>query len=674
MLPGYTRKVMRLRNLGMAVALCLLFLPVASFAASNSDCFGCHTEKEMTAEDASLKEGGPAKPQRDVARNQLIPRFQVTEEAFNASVHGKLSCTDCHKDIKDLPHTKALAPVNCAGCHADAADKVSKSRHVVLHNKTNPANAPRCADCHGAHDIKSVSDDASPVAVKNVSNTCMRCHGQTELAERAGISIPGAGRMFSASVHYKALQKGDSSAPSCVSCHGSHDVKDRLDPASPIFRSNIPATCGQCHDSAAAEFKESTHGAAFDRGAPDAPSCTDCHGDHDIRPKTDPDSTLSFANITTKTCPSCHAADRLAKRYGVPVEKVQGYYKSFHGLSAGIGDERVASCVDCHGGHKIFPSSDVRSATNPQNLAKTCGTQNCHPGATANFGVGNVHVDAGGAGAVIKKYVKIIYFFLIVGTIGGMFGHNLLDFIRKMKIRYAQRKNAKGMYERLNKSERIQHAMTFTSFILLVITGFALYFKWTLPFVSDRANALARSYTHRAAAILMIVGSVYHVIYILTTERGRKQFFQMLPTLKDARDIVDNMKFYLGFADHGPRFLRFSYIEKAEYLALLWGTVVMIVTGFMLWFETDTLKHLPFWAFDVATMIHLYEAILATLAIIVWHFYYVFINPDFAPMAFTWIDGNLTREQMAHEHPLELEEIEGKPCCHDGHNEKNNVH
>ena len=131
-------------------------------------------------------------------------------------------------------------------------------------------------------------------------------------------------------------------------------------------------------------------------------------------------------------------------------------------------------------------------------------------------------------------------------------------------------------------------------------------------------------------------------------------------------------------------------MEKAEYLALVWGTIVMVVTGFMLWFENETLKMIPMWGLDVATLVHYYEAILATLAIFVWHLYYVIvnpdfapmsftwidgklvitsysihytklydviINPDFAPMSFTWIDGKLSRHHMEHEHPLELEEI-----------------
>ncbi len=654
MFPSYMRRATRRIGLAALLAFGLAMFPVAAMAISNDDCFGCHSEKSMTASDAGLKEGGPALVKRDVPESPSIT-FQVDKDKFAKSVHAGMSCTDCHTDIgKDLPHTAHLKKVECAGCHAEANKVFSQSRHVVLHPGVNAINPPRCADCHGAHDIVKAKDDASYVSPKNVSKTCMRCHGATEAARRSGIAIPGVGKMFEQSVHYKKLLAGDTSVPTCVSCHGAHDMKDRLDPASPIFRSNIAKTCGQCHDTG--DWAQSIHGTAFMRGVPDAPGCIDCHGDHNIRGKEDK---LSLAAIVSeKACPSCHGADKMAAKYGFSVNKVKGYQESFHGLSEALGDARVATCADCHTGHKVYPESDSRSSINDNNLSATCGK--CHVGIKDFASQGNIHVGPGGTGSAIKDFVKKLYFLLIIGTIGGMAAHNGLDFFRKMRIRYAVRRNAPGYYERLNASERLQHFLTFSTFITLVITGFALKYKWSLPFASDRVNSIGRGLTHRAAAVIMIGASLYHLWYIITTERGRKQFFQMLPAPKDLRDIFDQLQFYFGIKDHGMRAHRFSYIEKAEYLALLWGTIVMVVTGFILWFSTAALKHLPMWALDVATLVHYYEAILATLAIIVWHFYYVFINPDFSPMSFTWLDGKLSRELMEHEHPLELEELEGK--------------
>jgi len=101
-------------------------------------------------------------------------------------------------------------------------------------------------------------------------------------------------------------------------------------------------------------------------------------------------------------------------------------------------------------------------------------------------------------------------------------------------------------------------------------------------------------------------------------------------------------------------------MEKAEYWALVWGTVVMMLTGFVLWFEEWALGFMPLWLWEVFHVVHRMEAILAALAILVWHFYYVMINPDEAPLSLTWITGRMTHHELARAHPEELEEILAK--------------
>ncbi|HEY7528557.1 MAG TPA: cytochrome b/b6 domain-containing protein, partial [Candidatus Deferrimicrobiaceae bacterium] len=396
---------------------------------------------------------------------------------------------------------------------------------------------------------------------------------------------------------------------------------------------------------------------ALARGVPDAPGCTDCHGEHDIRQASDPGSSVSFAAVSQKTCPSCHAAEKLSSRYGIATEKVKGYQESFHGLSQRLGDKTVANCSSCHGVHEIFPSSDPRSTVYPKNLQVTCGK--CHPGATENFAKGNIHVGPGGIGGQVKYWVETLYIWMIVVVIGGMAVHNGADYIRKLQAIYRKRREWDHPgYERMNASERLQHILTLTTFFTLVVTGFALKFKWSIPFLSDASNVALRGSGHRVAAVLMVATCIYHLLYVIFTERGRDQFARMMPRLQDAWDVVGMLKYFSGLSSQKPKFGRYSYIEKAEYLALVWGSIVMIVTGFLLWFQDAALKHLPMWGLDVATIVHYYEAILATLAIIVWHLYYVMINPDFAPLSFTWLDGKLSRHDMEHEHALELEELE----------------
>jgi formate dehydrogenase gamma subunit len=223
--------------------------------------------------------------------------------------------------------------------------------------------------------------------------------------------------------------------------------------------------------------------------------------------------------------------------------------------------------------------------------------------------------------------------------------------------------NREVKYIRMTKNERIQHFFLLSSFIVLVITGFGLKFPeswWVREIASvigDNAFE-ARGLVHRIASIVLILVSVYHVIYIISIKRGRKLFKDFLPVKKDFSKFKDSILWLSGKKINKPLFGRFSYIEKMEYWAVVWGTLIMGVTGFILWFKDFFFPYISNTGMDIAEAIHYYEAILATLAIVVWHFYFVFINPDVAPMNKVWIQGSLSKEEMEIEHPLELEELE----------------
>ena len=220
-------------------------------------------------------------------------------------------------------------------------------------------------------------------------------------------------------------------------------------------------------------------------------------------------------------------------------------------------------------------------------------------------------------------------------------------------------------YLRMSFNERVQHFLLFSSFITLILTGFGLKFpeafwvKWIVFVIGDNAFE-ARGIVHRIASIVMIAASVYHLYYILFVPRGKQLVRDFLPCKQDLIDFKDSMLYLIGKSDIKPKLGRFSYIEKMEYWAVVWGTVIMSATGFILWFENTFLKIVGTEGMEVSTAIHYYEAILASLAILVWHFYFIFVNPDVAPMNKAWSKGYLTREQMEHEHPLELEELERK--------------
>jgi cytochrome b subunit of formate dehydrogenase len=121
------------------------------------------------------------------------------------------------------------------------------------------------------------------------------------------------------------------------------------------------------------------------------------------------------------------------------------------------------------------------------------------------------------------------------------------------------------------------------------------------------------------------------------------------------------MRYNVGLSKQKPMYGRFSYVEKSEYWALVWGTLVMAVTGLVMWLDNTSIGLLTKLGYDVSRTIHFYEAWLATLAILVWHIYFVVFNPDSYPMNTAWLTGTLTEREMREEHPLELDRLRDEP-------------
>ena len=220
-------------------------------------------------------------------------------------------------------------------------------------------------------------------------------------------------------------------------------------------------------------------------------------------------------------------------------------------------------------------------------------------------------------------------------------------------------------YLRMTLNERIQHLNLFINFTVLVITGFTLKYPeafWSSS-ISDVVMGMTyRGLLHRLSGVAVLTLGGYHILYLLFTGRGRGILKDMIPQLKDAKDLWETLKnnFFINRPAKKLKMPRFNFREKLEYLGLIWGTIVMTVTGFILWFKTEWLFYFPMWTFDVARTIHLYEAFLATLTIIVWHLYSVVWNPDVYPMSWAWITGDLTEHEMEEEHGRELEKIKAQ--------------
>jgi cytochrome b subunit of formate dehydrogenase len=626
----------------VAAALLALFGPpavaVAAEAPSNDVCLSCH--------------GAPGLEKQKEGKTVSLA---VNADEFAKSVHAPFTCTTCHSDAATIPHPAELKPVQCDTCHSASVQAYAASIHGKgrAQGFTEP---PTCAGCHGdIHKVVRRSEPASPVHPKNIATTCASCHADAELAKKFRIPVVRPVQAYVQSIHARAVAAGKDGAV-CSHCHGAHDILPGSDPASRIWRTKVPETCGQCHSGVLVTYQESVHGEAVARGVRDAPVCTDCHGEHRILGSNEPSSPVFVDNVADETCGRCHASTRLSEKYGLPLDKVPAFEDSFHGLALRTGQMTVANCASCHGVHGILPSSDPRSTVNEHNLPNTCGQ--CHPGAGTRFALGQVHVSATDGSPAIY-WIRVIYLWAIVLTIGGMVLHNLLDFVRKARadrrIPYAEI----APRERMTRVLRWQHGLVMVSFFVLVYTGFALAYPegwWAAPLLAWETELGLRRFLHRAAAVVLMSALFWHLIQMAVSPALRAKLSGLKFGLKDVSDFMSVQLYNLGRTHVKPHFGKFSYIEKAEYWAFMWGMILMSVTGALLWFANVSLAFLPKWVTDVATAIHFYEAILATLAILVWHFYWVIFDPDVYPMDASWWHGR-PPPARAHER-MELTEYE----------------
>jgi len=689
-----------------------LFVAVASaFAQNDKECLACHSEKSLSMEKkgktislfvdgrsfvlSAHKDLGcigchegfnPAElPHAKNIRPPTCLSCHDTEElkSVGASVHGKKArggkpaagCSDCHTvhavmkvTEKDSLARKAFVEQICAKCHGEISAKYVQSDHGVALAQ-GIQRAPSCVDCHGVHRVLSSLTDGSPTSRVKRDLLCLKCHQDNpEVRGRVGPSVEFISS-YEGSVHARAIRGGNDMAATCSDCHGAHDLKKASNPASQVAKKNIASTCGNCHSEVKEQYEASIHGTAFQKGVMAAPTCTDCHGEHSILSPKDARSPVAAQNVSAQVCSPCHASVRLTQKYGLAGNRLSSFEDSFHGLATKAGSVEVANCGSCHGAHGIKPSTDSTSTIHPANLAKTCGT--CHPGANTNFTKGAVHVVASNSEDGLLYFIANSYIVLILAVIGAMLLHNVLDFIMKSKrhLQYRRgvlprRHTAHRLYVRMTLSERLQHATLLVSFITLVLTGFALRYPdaWWVASIRNLAPWMftVRGIVHRVAATAMVLASLYHLYYLFFVPRGKELLRDLLPRRQDINDVVNVMRFNLRLTSEKPKFSRFSYVEKAEYWALVWGTVVMSATGVIMWFDNIFLGLLTKLWWDVARTVHYYEAWLATLAIIVWHFYFVIFNPDTYPINLAFWKGTLTEEEMEEEHPLELEAIKAK--------------
>ncbi len=293
----------------------------------------------------------------------------VDNDVYAHSVHGEkgYACVQCHTDIREYPHPKLEAQTR-----------------------------------------REVSIELYPA--------CGRCHDDKYQAAQD-------------SVHAKALEEGNIEAAVCTDCHGAHNVQDPT-----VDRTFIPKTCERCHSTIYNAYAESVHGAALLEGNQDVPTCIDCHGVHNVEgPSNSP-----FRLFSPQICAKCHTDPELMAKYGLSTNVLNSYLTDFHGTTVQMFETLAPDqqtnkpvCIDCHGVHDIRGTNDPQSTVIKENLLTTC--RKCHPDATTNFPASWLsHYEPSPQHYPAVYYVNLFYKIFIPTLLGGMTLFVITDIIRRL--------------------------------------------------------------------------------------------------------------------------------------------------------------------------------------------------------------------------------------------------
>ncbi len=339
--------------------------PAAQAKPSNDYCLGCHGQSTLS---------------KTLSSGEILSLY-IDPSLFHAGVHNQedVACVDCHTNISRFPHPDF---------------KADTLRDVSIQLYTS------CQNCH-AEQYNKVLD----------------------------------------SVHQKALAGGNFNAAVCTDCHNPHQQTRITDKQTgellPEARFRIPQTCARCHNAIYETYKSSVHGAALTmQGNLDVPTCIDCHGVHNIQDPT----TARFRNDTPQLCAKCHTNAEIMNKYGISTQVLNTYVSDFHGTTVTLFEQvspdtptNKPVCTDCHGVHNISKVDDPATGIAiKENLLGKC--QRCHPNVTTeNFtDAWMSHYVASPTHFPLVYYVNLFYKILIPAVIGGMLLFVVTDFIRRM--------------------------------------------------------------------------------------------------------------------------------------------------------------------------------------------------------------------------------------------------
>jgi len=623
-----------------SLLLAVLVLAAAPVAAAQQapSCERCHGSLEFLRQSA----GGL----------QLAESLVVTRAHLARDEHAAVPCASCHPRADRFPHTPgAPRQVTCLPCHI-AQDTLWRSSVHGPHPGQEP-NAT-CQSCHGSHrpPVAGFLHSAEGRAAMRLA--CERCHTDAVQTSTVG-------------VHADTV--------ACVACHGMHDIRPVRDATTHGIDIAVSRNCSRCHPTQADTYWKDIHGrtaagqAAGTRSMqPDtAATCISCHGEHGILRHNDPNWRLAVAY----QCAACHP------RYG------SSYRDSYHGQATRVGSQAAAECHDCHTAHNVLPESEATSAVSVANRTTTC--RRCHTEANDNFVGYRPHANPRDrAENPLLFWVWAAMNTVLFGTMVVWGTHAGIWFFRNWQERRTKLAEFAAVHGhrapmdsalrggppyvwRFNTIFRVIHAMIIATFFLLVITGLPLRFScavWAPPLMSLLGGAEQAGTIHRYTGMAMFGYFLVYVGYVVVRLLRAKDKLALvygtdsiLFRVQDVKDAIAMMRYFFGKGPH-PRFGHYSYMEKFDYFAEMWGVFAIGFTGLMLWFPEWFAVIFPGILFNIAIIIHSYEAMIATAFIFTIHFFNVHLRPEKFPLDAVMFTGRMSLAYLEEEHPLVAERIE----------------
>jgi cytochrome b subunit of formate dehydrogenase len=334
---------------------------------------------------------------------------------------------------------------------------------------------------------------------------------------------------------------------------------------------------------------------------------------------------------------------------------------SYHGQVTSLGVTRAARCSDCHGAHDVLPIDDPASRLSEANRVQTC--RQCHANATASFAQFQAHADHHDGQHYPLLHAVWWYFVIMMSFAFGFFGlHSVLWFIRSLieRVRKGPGPNyhhSGKRIKRFSRVDRINHAFVIISFFGLTLTGLPLLYadeKWGQGLMRMLGGPTAAGYLHRSFAIMLIINFIVHFGGMFNRFRkfGVKQMIlgptTMLPRSKDFKDCFGMWRWFFK-GGKKPAFDRWTYWEKFDYVAEVGGSMIIGLTGLMLWFPESAAAIMPGWMFNIATVVHGYEALLAIGFIFTIHFFNAHLRLEKFPVDDVMFSGSLPEEEFKHE-------------------------